>query len=117
MLVLFPNDPKLQVMGLFGCTHKTVAVGIPLITSIYSDSPMLGLYVLPLLIWYPTQLVLGTAIAPTLAKYVVRKEKELKQKEEQPAEVEGDNASRFDVERPVTSKAATESVPASFENV
>lgn len=28
---LFPDDPKLRVMGLFGCTHKSVAMGIPLI--------------------------------------------------------------------------------------
>ncbi|KAL3758350.1 hypothetical protein ACHAWU_005020 [Discostella pseudostelligera] len=119
MLVLFPKDPKLQVMGLFGCTHKTVAVGIPLITSIYADSPMLGLYVLPLLIWYPTQLVLGTAIAPTLARYVVRKEKELKQKEEQPVEqpVEGNDADTVDVERPDNSKSSSESAPAASEQV
>jgi sodium/bile acid cotransporter 7 len=79
MLVLFPNDPKIQAVGLFACTHKTVAVGVPLISSIYADSPMLGLYVLPLLIWYPTQLVLGTALAPYLAKYIERREKELNQ--------------------------------------
>jgi sodium/bile acid cotransporter 7 len=79
MLVLFPKDPKLQAVGLFACTHKTVAVGVPLISSIYSDSPTLGLYVLPLLIWYPTQLVLGTALAPYLAKYIERREEELKQ--------------------------------------
>jgi sodium/bile acid cotransporter 7 len=77
MLVLFPNQPKLQSMGLFGCTHKTVAVGIPLISSIYADSPLLGLYVLPLLIWYPTQLVLGTALVPYMSRYVKRKEEEL----------------------------------------
>ena len=81
MLVLFSKEPKVQVVGVFACTHKTVSVGVPLITSIYPDSPLLGLYILPLLIWYPTQLVLGTALAPYLAKYVVRKEKELQQKE------------------------------------
>jgi sodium/bile acid cotransporter 7 len=116
MLVLFPKDPKLQAVGLFACTHKTVAVGIPLITSIYADSPMLGLYVLPLLIWYPTQLVLGTALAPHLAKYVARKEKELKQKEEQPVEGDDANACR-DEEHPGNSKSPTESVSAATENV
>ncbi|KAL7428858.1 hypothetical protein ACHAXH_001216 [Discostella pseudostelligera] len=77
MLILFPNKPKLQSMGLFGCTHKTVAVGIPLISSIYADSPLLGLYVLPLLIWYPTQLVLGTALVPYMSAWVKRREQEL----------------------------------------
>jgi hypothetical protein len=50
---------------------------------------MLGLYVLPLLIWYPTQLVLGTAIAPTLGRYVERREQELKQQLDAEAWVHG----------------------------
>ena len=63
---------ELRVMGLFGCTHKTVAMGVPLITAIYegaSDSP-LGLYLLPLLVWHPAQLVVGSALAPHLAAWV-----------------------------------------------
>lgn len=75
--MLFPREPKLVAMGLFGCTHKTVAVGIPLIETIYADSPMVGLYVLPLLIWYTMQLVLGTAAAPYIAAYIIRREGEL----------------------------------------
>ncbi|KAL3758349.1 hypothetical protein ACHAWU_005019 [Discostella pseudostelligera] len=95
MLVLFPNDPKIQAVGLFACTHKTVAVGVPLISSIYADSPLLGLYVLPLLIWYPTQLVLGTALAPYLAKYIERREKELKQQLDVEAWLHGRGGSQF----------------------
>ena len=75
--VLFRNEPKLQAMGLFGCTHKTVAMGVPLINAIYEDNPLVGLYTLPLLIWHPMQLVLGTAVAPRVAAYVTRREKEL----------------------------------------
>jgi len=74
---LFPSQPKLQAMGLFGCTHKTVAVGIPLIETLYADSPLVGLYVLPLLIWYTLQLILGSAAAPYIAAYIIRKEGEL----------------------------------------
>ncbi|KAL3799063.1 hypothetical protein ACHAW5_008958 [Stephanodiscus triporus] len=77
--LLFPTQPKLQAMGLFGCTHKTVAVGIPMIEAIYADNPLVGLYVLPLLIWYTTQLVLGTAAAPYIAAYIIRKELKLGQ--------------------------------------
>lgn len=40
--VLFRNEPKLQAMGLFGCTHKTVAMGVPLINAIYESNPMVG---------------------------------------------------------------------------
>ncbi len=70
-IVLRWAPPKLRVMGLFGCTHKTVAMGIPLINAIYEDQPdVIGLYTLPLLIWHPMQLVLGTFLAPRLSKYV-----------------------------------------------
>ena len=75
--VLFRNEPKLQAMGLFGCTHKTVAMGVPLINAIYEDNPLVGLYTLPLLIWHPMQLVLGTAVAPKVAEYVKRRQEEL----------------------------------------
>lgn len=68
--VLFPKEPKLRVMGLYGCTHKTVAMGIPLINAIFEDSPFLGLYTLPLLVWHPTQLMIGTFLSPRLAKFV-----------------------------------------------
>lgn len=75
--ILFRDEPKLQAMGLFGCTHKTVAMGVPLINAIYEENPMVGLYTLPLLIWHPMQLVLGSAVAPRVAAYVERREKEL----------------------------------------
>jgi sodium/bile acid cotransporter 7 len=81
--LLFPKDPKLQAMALFGCTHKTVAMGVPLINSIYADSPMAGLYILPLLVWHTMQLVLGTVLGPYVAKYVQRREKELQQQQQQ----------------------------------
>jgi sodium/bile acid cotransporter 7 len=75
--ILFRNEPKLQAMGLFGCTHKTVAMGVPLINAIYESNPMVGLYTLPLLIWHTMQLVLGSAVAPKVAAYVKRKEEAL----------------------------------------
>lgn len=77
--ILFRDEPKLQAMGLFGCTHKTVAMGVPLINAIYESNPMVGLYTLPLLIWHPMQLVLGSAVAPRVANYVKRKEEALGQ--------------------------------------
>jgi sodium/bile acid cotransporter 7 len=75
--LVFPNEPKLRVMGLFGCTHKTVAMGVPLINAIYEDDPAVGLYTLPLLIWHPMQLVIGTFIAPKLAAFVKREQERL----------------------------------------
>jgi solute carrier family 10 (sodium/bile acid cotransporter), member 7 len=73
----FPNEPRLRVMGLFGCTHKTVAVGVPLINAIYEGNASLGLYTLPLLIWHPMQLVIGTLLAPRLVAFVKSEDERL----------------------------------------
>jgi sodium/bile acid cotransporter 7 len=78
-----PNQPKSRVMGVFGCTLKTVALGIPLINSIYENNPKLGLYALPLLIWFPMQLVIGTIMAPRFAAYIEREEKRLEDEKEE----------------------------------
>jgi sodium/bile acid cotransporter 7 len=75
--LVFPDEPKLRVMGLFGCTHKTVAMGVPLINAIYEDNDAVGLYTLPLLIWHPMQLVIGTFLAPKLAAFVKREQERL----------------------------------------
>ena len=63
-------------MGLYGCTHKTVAMGIPLINAIYDGNPAIALYTLPLLIWHPMQLIIGTFLSPRLASWVVKTEEE-----------------------------------------
>jgi sodium/bile acid cotransporter 7 len=67
-------EPKLRVMGLFGCTHKTVAMGVPMINAIYESDPWIGLIILPLLIWHTMQLVLGSILVPKLAKWVESEE-------------------------------------------
>lgn len=74
---LFPKNPKLRVMGLFGCTHKSMAVGVPLITALYGNSPSLPLYLLPLIIWHPMNLVVGTILTPRLAAFVAREQDRL----------------------------------------
>lgn len=50
---LFKGKPELIIMGFFGCHHKTVAMGLPLLKAIYEENPKMGLYALPLLIWHP----------------------------------------------------------------
>ena len=82
-------------MGLFGCTHKSVAMGIPLINAIYEESPFVGYYTLPLLIWHPMQLVIGTFIAPRLSAFVKREEERLQKNDNDLSLAEdngGDNA-------------------------
>ena len=68
------------VMGLFGCTYKSVAIGIPLINAIYEENPLVGFYTLPLLIWYPMQLIIGTFLSPRLSKFVEEEEERLASK-------------------------------------
>ena len=75
--VLYRDEPALRVMGLYGCTHKTVAMGVPLIHAIYEDDPNIGSYTLPLLIWHPMQLVIGTFLAPRLYAFVESEKKRL----------------------------------------
>lgn len=80
---LFRDEPTLRVMGLFGSTQKTVAMGVPLINAIYQGNPLIGLYTLPLLIWHPMQLVVGTFLAPKLAKWVEQEQERLGQQGQQ----------------------------------
>jgi sodium/bile acid cotransporter 7 len=71
------DEPELRVMGLFGCTHKTIAMGIPLITAIYGNDPNLGQYVLPILIWHPMQLIVGTLLTPRLSNFIIMEKERL----------------------------------------
>jgi sodium/bile acid cotransporter 7 len=75
--LFFREKPQLRVMGLFGCTHKTVAMGVPLINAIYDGNSNIGVYTLPLLIWHPMQLVIGSALAPRLENWVTRELEQL----------------------------------------
>lgn len=90
--IFFRKQPGLRVMGLFGCTHKTVAMGVPLINAIYDGNPNIGVYTLPLLIWHPMQLVIGSALAPRLEKWV-EKEKQALGEDGEPSEDEEENES------------------------
>lgn len=71
------SPPSLSCFRLSQCTHKTVAMGVPLINAIYESNPNVGLYTLPLLIWHPMQLIIGSALAPRIANFVEREEDRL----------------------------------------
>jgi sodium/bile acid cotransporter 7 len=83
---LYRDEPKLRVMALYGTTHKTISIGIPLISAMYEGDPRIALYSLPLLIWYIMQLVLGTLIAPKLRDWVQTEQKRLGRVDELEAE-------------------------------
>lgn len=46
------------------------AVGVPLITALYENNPNIGMYTLPLIIWYPMQVVVGTVLVPRLQAFI-----------------------------------------------
>lgn len=62
--------PEQRVFALFGSTHKTLSMGVPLLTAMFEGDRRLGIYTLPLLIWHPAQLVIGSALAPRLKEWV-----------------------------------------------
>ena len=41
--VLYPLEPERRVFALFGCTHKTLSMAIPLLGAMFEDDPRLGM--------------------------------------------------------------------------
>ncbi len=52
-------------------------MGVPLISAIYEKDPLVGLYTLPLLIWFTMQLVVGSFLAPKLFAWVKAEQERL----------------------------------------
>ena len=52
-------------------------MGAPLISAIYETDPNVGLYTLPLLIWHPMQLLVGSILAPKLGVWSAAEKKRL----------------------------------------
>lgn len=48
-----------------------------MIHAIYGNDPNVGVYTLPILIWYPMQLVVGSILAPRLEKFAEREKERL----------------------------------------
>ncbi|CAM9231931.1 unnamed protein product [Ectocarpus sp. 13 AM-2016] len=55
-----------RIAVMFCGTHKTLAFGIPLIKALFEGHPSLGMLATPLLLYHPSELMLGSALAPTL---------------------------------------------------
>jgi solute carrier family 10 (sodium/bile acid cotransporter), member 7 len=49
-----------------------VALGVPLITSIYGGDPNLAFYTLPVMCWHPLQLILGSILVPHMVRFLAR---------------------------------------------
>lgn len=88
--LLIPNEPKLRIAGTICSSHKTIALGAPLIASILAgqDLPNEGFYFLPLLMWHPMQLVVGSMFTSKAARWIASEEKRLE-------EAEGESSSEY----------------------
>lgn len=84
---LFRDQPKLRVSGLFICMHKTISIGVPLITVLFKGDPQINLYTLPILIWHPMQLVVGTLLMPRLTAFVKTEQDRLGNIEKEDTEI------------------------------
>ena len=71
-----------RIAGLFCSCHKTLALGVPLITSIYENSDDgAGLYTIALLIYHPLLIVFGSVFVPRLKAMVAKERKDLEERE------------------------------------
>ena len=59
-----------RVSLVYCSTHKTLALGLPLLNLVFAGRPDLGLLCTPLLLQHPLQLIIGSVLAPKLKKYV-----------------------------------------------
>ena len=73
-------------------------MGVPLIGAIYDNDPLVGLYTLPLLVWYPMQLVGGSSLTVKLLAFVHDEKVRLGIKEEEEDDDEEDIDDEYDNE-------------------
>ena len=62
------------VCALYMGSHKTLAFGLPLISTTFEGDPNLASYVLPLVIYHPLQIFASSLLARPLARYEKRRE-------------------------------------------
>ena len=70
-------------------------MGVPLITTIYDKDPNIGPYTLPLLIWYPMQLLICSFFIPPLRAFVKSRNEKLgiEQEEDEKGDMDFDDGS------------------------
>nr|XP_002131347.1 sodium/bile acid cotransporter 7 [Ciona intestinalis] len=64
--------PQDTVCAMFCATHKSLTLGIPMIKIIYLGSPYLSLLTIPLLIYHPTQMLLGGVLVQSVRSWMHR---------------------------------------------
>lgn len=58
---------------MFCCTHKSLTLGIPIIRIIFADYPGISLISIPLLVYHPTQILLGGTLVPYVRRWMLER--------------------------------------------
>ncbi|CAB4042982.1 sodium bile acid cotransporter 7 isoform X1 [Paramuricea clavata] len=60
-----------SVAVMFCSTHKSLTLGIPMLKIIYAGYPYLSVISIPLLMYHPTQILLGGLLVPVVRRWMV----------------------------------------------
>ncbi|XP_064609966.1 sodium/bile acid cotransporter 7-like [Liolophura sinensis] len=71
----FHFKPSDTIALLFCCTHKSLTLGIPIIKIVFSGFGGISVISIPLLIYHPTQILLGGFLVPTLRGWLMATQK------------------------------------------
>uniref|UniRef100_A0A8C6Z1L2 Sodium/bile acid cotransporter n=1 Tax=Nothoprocta perdicaria TaxID=30464 RepID=A0A8C6Z1L2_NOTPE len=63
---------------IFCSTHKSLTLGIPMLKIVFAGYEHLSLISVPLLIYHPAQILLGSLLVPTIKSWMVSRQKALK---------------------------------------
>lgn len=64
-------SPEDTVCIMFCSTHKSLTLGIPMLKIIYAGSSALSFLSIPLLVYHPTQILLGGLLVPYVQKWML----------------------------------------------
>ncbi|XP_048778874.1 sodium/bile acid cotransporter 7-like isoform X3 [Ostrea edulis] len=62
--------PKDTTAIMFCSTHKSLTLGIPIMKIVFSGDPGLSVITIPLLVYHPTQILLGGLLVPPLKEWM-----------------------------------------------
>ncbi|XP_014736012.1 PREDICTED: sodium/bile acid cotransporter 7-like [Sturnus vulgaris] len=70
--------PADTVAIVFCSTHKSLTLGIPMLKIVFAGYEHLSLISVPLLIYHPAQILLGSLLVPTIKSWMLSRQKALK---------------------------------------
>ncbi|KAM9836446.1 sodium/bile acid cotransporter 7 isoform 3-T3 [Aulostomus maculatus] len=71
-------SPADTVAILFCSTHKSLTLGVPMLKIVFEGYEHLSLISVPLLIYHPAQILLGSVLVPTIRRWMTSRQMEVK---------------------------------------